>query len=196
MKFFLASLMGAVLAVALLAPANARTHRTRAPVKPAAAPAAPGARAGGPSPLGSFQDWSAYTRGTGDAKVCYALSEPKTKEPARAKRDPVYFLINDWPGRHSQAEAEIVPGYPYRDGSSVTVQVGGSKFSFFTKNQGSAGGAWVLNPTDQPKLMAAMRNGSNAIVTGTSRRGTQTRDTYSLTGMGDALAKIHQACGM
>jgi hypothetical protein len=193
---FIVRLLGAVLTMVLVAPADARTHKTRAAAKPAAVATAPAAAVGGPSPLGSFHDWSAYTRGTGEMKVCYALAEPQTKEPARAKRDPVYFLINDWPARRSQAEAEIVPGYPYKDGSSVTVQVGGSKVSFFTKNEGSAGGAWVLNPTDQPKLIAAMRNGSTAIVTGTSRRGTQTRDTYSLTGMGDALAKIHQACAM
>ena len=192
---FIVTLLGAVLALALVAPAAARTHKTRAATQPAPA-ATPAAAGGGPSPLGSFHDWSAYTRGTGDMKVCYALAEPKTKEPARAKRDPVYFLINDWPGRHSQAEAEIVPGYPYKDGSNVMVQVGAAKFSFFTKNQGSAGGAWVLNPSDQPKLISAMRNGSSAVVSGTSRRGTQTRDTYSLAGMGDAVDKIHEACGM
>ena len=197
---FIRGMLGAVLAVAVIAPADARTHKSHAPdkhvSKPAPAASAPAAAASGPSPLGSFHDWSAYTRGTGDAKVCYALSEPKTKEPARAKRDPIYFLINEWPGRHSKDEAEIVPGYPYKDGSSVTVQVGKAKFSFFTKNEGSAGGAWLLNPADQPKLIDAMRGGSNAIVTGTSKRGTQTRDTYSLAGMGDALAKIRQACGM
>jgi hypothetical protein len=193
---FIVSLLGALLAVALITPVTARTHRTRTSPKPAAVAAAPAATVGGPSPLGSFHDWSAYTRGAGDVKVCYALSEPTAKEPARARRDPIYFLINEWPGRRSKDEAEIVPGYPYKDGSNVTVQVGGAKFSFFTKNQGSAGGAWVLNPADQPKLIAAMRNGSSAVVTGTSRRGTQTRDIYSLTGMGDALAKIHQACGM
>jgi hypothetical protein len=192
----IAGMLGVSLAFALLVNADARTHRARAPAKAAAVATAPAAAAGGPTPLGSFHDWSAYARGAGDMKVCYALAEPKSKEPARAKRDPVYFLINDWPGRHSKAEAEIVAGYPYKDGSSVGIQVGGAKFSFFTKNQGNAGGAWVLNPADQPKLIDAMRNGSTAIVAGTSRRGTQTRDTYSLAGMGDALDKIHQACGM
>src|SRR3954467_1941478 len=143
MKFITITL-GVLLAVALIAPANARTHRTRAPAKAAVVPTAPAVAVGGPSPLGSFHDWSAYARGTGDTKVCYALAEPKMKEPTRAKRDPVYFLINDWPARRSKAEAEIVAGYPYKDGSSVTVQVGTAKFSFFTKNAGSAGGAWVL----------------------------------------------------
>lgn len=158
--------------------------------------AVPASAAGAPAYLGGFHDWAAYTRGSGQDRVCYALSEPKAKEPARARRDPVYFLINDWPGRRSKGEAEIVPGYPYRDGSTVTVQVGSAKFAFFTKNEGKAGGAWVLNPDDATKLLDAMEGGVTAIVTGTSRRGTVTKDIYGLSGLGDAVNKIHQACGM
>ena len=41
-----------------------------------------------------------------------------------------------------------------------------------------------------------MRRGQQLIVTGTSQRGTATRDTYSLAGLSDALDKIHAACGM
>jgi hypothetical protein len=149
-----------------------------------------------PTFLGTFREWSAYTRGAGDGRVCYALSEPKVKQPARAKRDPVYFLINDWPGRRSKGEAEIVPGYQYRDGSTVTVQIGGAKFAFFTKNQGRAGGAWVLNPDDASKLLSAMQGAVTAVVTGTSKRGTVTKDIYGLAGIGDALNKIHEACEM
>jgi hypothetical protein len=191
MTFLARWLIGLLLLAGFFSPAWARL-RLHPPHHAAAAPAG----AGGPSFLGAFRDWSAYTRGAGDMRVCYALSEPKSKEPARAKRDPVYFLINDWPGRRSKAEAEVVPGYQYRDGSTVTVQVGSARFVFFTKNQGSAGGAWVLNPSDEPKLLAAMRNGTDLVVTGTSKRGTLTRDTYSLAGMGDALDKIHDSCGM
>ncbi len=149
-----------------------------------------------PTPLGTFREWSAYARGDGASKVCYALATPKSKTPATAKRDPVYFLINDWPGRRAKAEPEIVPGYQYKDGSTVTVTVGADQFTFFTKNDGGAGGAWVLNPTDEAKLVAALRNGSTAVVTGTSKRGTQTRDTYALAGVSDAIDKIHAACGM
>jgi len=162
----------------------------------ALAAAAPGFAADSATALGGSKDWAAYTRGAGDGKVCYALAEPKSKEPAKAKRDPVYFLINDWPSRKAKAEPEIVPGYQYKDGSTVTVQVGADKFSFFTKNEDNAGGAWVLNTADEAKLIAAMRNGALAVVTGTSKRGTVTHDTYSLGGLSDALDKIHAACGM
>jgi len=149
-----------------------------------------------PNFLGVYRDWSAFTRQVGSEKVCYALSEPKTKEPARVKRDPTYFLINDWPGRRSRGEAEIVPGYRYRDGSTVAVKIGGDKFDFFTKNEGDAGGAWLLNPADERRLLRAMRGGTTAVVTGISRRGTVTKDVYGLSGVGNALDRIHKTCGM
>ncbi len=150
----------------------------------------------GPTVLGVYKDWSAYSRGTGDSKVCYALSTPKAKEPASVKRDPTYFLVNDWPGRRSKAEAEVVPGYPYREGSTVTVEIDKQKFVFFTKNDGGAGGAWVLNPADQEHLLRALRAGVTAVVTGVSRRGTTTKDVYGLSGVGEAMNRIHDACDM
>lgn len=162
-----------------------------------AAFAAPGlARAAQPEILGSFRNWTAYTTQAGDSKVCYALAKPVSSEPRKARRDAIFFLINDWPGRKARGEPEIVPGYQYKDGSDVAVQIGPDKFTLFTKNEGGAGGAWVEAQADEERLVSAMKAGSEAVVSGTSKRGTVTRDSYSLAGFGDALAKADQACGM
>jgi hypothetical protein len=149
-----------------------------------------------PEILGVFKDWTAYKTGVGDARVCYALSKPIQSEPRKLKRDAPYFLINDWPGRNAKAEPEIVPGYVYKEASEVTAQVGSDKFQLFTKNDGGAGGAWVEAQADEARLIDAMKAASQATVTGTSKRGTMTRDTYSLAGLSDALDKVHQSCGM
>jgi len=154
------------------------------------------AQADDPTLLGGFNAWSAYSNGTGDGKVCYALAQPSSKQPAKIKRDPVYFLINDWPKRSAKGEPEVVPGYQYKDNSKVTVQVGSDKFDFFTKNEDGVGGAWVEQPADEVRLLDAMKTGQQVIVTGISKRGTMTHDTYSLKGLSDALDKIHAACGM
>ncbi len=154
------------------------------------------AQAEDPTLLGGFKSWSAYSLGTGDSKVCYALSQPTSKTPPKVKRDPVYFLINDWPSRGAKSEPEIVPGYQYKDTSTVTVQVGADKFPFFTKNEDGVGGAWVEQQPDEVRLIEAMKGAPQAIVTGISKRGTMTRDTYSLAGLGDALEKIYQTCNL
>ncbi len=149
-----------------------------------------------PQSLGVFKNWSTYETGTGANKVCYALSRPTETEPRKIKRDPAYFLINDWPGRKAKAEPEVVPGYQYKDGSEVTAEVGSDKFSLFTKNDGGTGGAWVMAQADEERLVTAMKGGAQMIVTGISKRGTMTHDTYSLGGLSEALDKIHQTCGM
>lgn len=149
-----------------------------------------------PEVLGTFQSWAAYTTQAGNSKVCYALSRPTSSEPRKAHRDPIFFLINDWPGRKAKGEPEIVPGYQYKDGSDVTVEIGTNKFTFFTKNDGGAGGAWVEAQADEQRLVDVMKTAPEAIVTGTSKRGTLTRDTFSLAGFGDAVEKAHQACAM
>ncbi|HEX3674961.1 MAG TPA: invasion associated locus B family protein [Rhizomicrobium sp.] len=148
-----------------------------------------------PSVLGTFQNWAAYTSGTGDQKVCYALATPKSSMPKK-KRDKIYFLVSDWPGRHAKGEIEVVPGYKYKDGSEVTLQVGAQKFTLFTKNDGDSGSAWIKDTADDQPIINAMRGGAQVVVSGVSSRGTTIRDTYSLTGLGDALEKAHGACGM
>jgi hypothetical protein len=146
--------------------------------------------------LGQTKDWSALTSGSGSDKVCYAMAKPRSSDPRKVKRDPIYFLITDWPGRKTKSEPEAVPGYQYKEGSTVSAQVGADKFEFFTQNDGGSGSAWIRKRVDEVRLIDAMRNGQELIVTGTSKRGTMTRDTFSLAGLSDALDKIHAACGM
>lgn len=162
----------------------------------AATLASTAASAEAPTLLGAFKDWTALQSATKSGKTCYAISQPKQQEPAKAKRDPIYFLISDWPLRHTKAEPQIVPGYEYKKDSTVTAQIGSDKFEFFTKNDGTAGSAWVQDTADEAKLVDAMRRGSTVVVTGVSSRGTTTKDTYSLNGISAALDKIHGACGM
>ena len=148
--------------------------------------------------LGVTKDWSAFTTGSGGSKICYALAKPVSSDPKKAKRDPVYFIITDWPGRKpkTKSEPEAVPGYLYKDGATVAVQVGGDKFEMFAKNDAGAGAAWVRERADEVRLIEAMKKSKQLVVTGTSQRGTVTHDTYSLAGLSDALQKIHEACGM
>ena len=146
--------------------------------------------------LGAFKNWTAYSTGTGSDMTCYALSAPRATEPKNAKRSAIFLMVSDWPGRRIKAEPEVVPGYQYKAGVPVTVEIGGDKFAFFSRNDGQAGSAWLQNLNDGNALMDALNHGVSAVAIGTSARGTKTVDTYSLAGFGDALAKIHAACNM
>lgn len=149
-----------------------------------------------PTALGTFKNWSAFTAGTGADKTCYALSQPVASDPKSAKRDPIYFLISDFPARKAKAEPQVVPGYAYPDNGTVSVTVGNDRFTFFTKNDGDNGGAWLKSSLEETRLISAMQKGSRATVTGASAKGTTTTDAYSLSGISAALQKVHAECKM
>ena len=141
--------------------------------------------------LGTFDNWEAY-KGTdgGRGSVCYAVSQPQTKDPATAKRDPIYFLVTTWPGQKVADEPSIIIGYAFKPGTEATVQVGSDKFQFFTKDDG----AWLLSRDDEKKLIAGLRSASELTVKAMSKRGTLTTDTYSLKGVSAALDKAAEGC--
>ena len=144
-----------------------------------------------PTLLGSFKDWHVYSAGMGANRTCFAVSAPKEMNPKGANRSAVFFMITSWPDRKVRNEPSVVPGYPYKDMSTTVVQVGADKFDFaITKGDG----AWMEAPTDEQKLIAAMKKGAAMSVTGTSARGTLTRDNYSLNGISAALDKLDVEC--
>jgi len=150
------------------------------------------ALADGPTLLAVSGKWAAYASGKGHAKYCYAQGQPQSSAPV-IKRDPIFFLVTDWPARGNPAQPSIAPGYNYKTGSMVTVDVGSDKFKFFTRNEGG-GNAWAKDPEDEPRVVAAMKSSDDAIITGTTSKGVETRDVYSLTGFADALKKIQEEC--
>ena len=143
--------------------------------------------------LGVFQNWSAYSSGSGADLTCYALSQPRATQPRTAKRSPIYLMVSDWPGRKVKAEPQVVLGYPVKENAAAAVAVGPAKFAFFARGDGSA---WLQALGDNSRLIDTMGKGVSAVATGISARGTKTADTYALAGFGDALAKIHDVCKM
>lgn len=141
-----------------------------------------------PNRIGTFKDWSSYAYSDGRGKVCYAASQPKTQAPQGLNRDPSYFMITARPAENVRSEVSVIMGYPFKEGSKVSVDIDGQKFTMFTKDDG----AWIENAAEETALIAAMKKGHGMSIAGISRRGTQTTDTYSLGGISaslDALAK-------
>ena len=146
--------------------------------------------------LGVFGNWSAYTTGTGSSLTCYALSKPRASRPAGAKRSAIYLMVSDWPSRKVKAEPQVIYGYQGKEGAAAALSVGGDKFTFFIRNNGKEGSAWLQQLSENPRLITAMQEGVSAVASGISARGTKTSDTYSLAGFNDALTKVHAACDM
>ncbi len=168
--------------------------RGAAAVFVAAALTAMPAKAEAPTLMGSFKSWYVYSTGADASRNCYALAQPASTNPKNVRRDPIYIIISTWPARGVRNEPSIVPGYPYKDGSTVEITIGTDKFTLFTQTTGTAGGAWIQAAADEVRLIEAMKRGVSMTVTGTSRRGTLTKDEYSLAGISAALDAIATAC--
>jgi invasion protein IalB len=193
-----------MLAVALASASFAQqppAAQAPVPPEPAARPAAPkpaatatAAVAGQTQPnlLGQYGDWGAYSASPGGRKICFALAKPKTSttEPAGRTRDQSYVFVSSRPADKVKNEVSVIIGYPFKSSSDATAEIGSAKFAMYTQNDG----AWIKNVTEEARMVDAMRKGSDLTVKGTSGRGTQSTDQYSLKGLAQALDKVEQEC--
>jgi hypothetical protein len=149
-----------------------------------------GAAAKAPVAVGSFGDWNAMTAHGGKDKTCYALAEPKERQPAKLQRDKAYVFISTRPGEGVRNEVAIILGFPLKDGGAATAEIDGASFELVTKGTN----AWVKNPAKEKEFVDALRNGSKLVVKAPSIKGNVTTDLYSLKGLAEALARVQKEC--
>jgi invasion protein IalB len=134
--------------------------------------------------------WGIYADSDTPKKVCFLAAQPQSVEPKGANRGPIYFYVSAWPKDGVQAEPSVKVGYPINSQRDVSISVGSDAFRLFAKGDR----AFVSEPAEEQKLIESMKKGATAVVKATSTRGTNTTDTYSLSGITAALAKMDEVC--
>ncbi len=168
---------------------------TPAPAKPEASPPTgkpPTAGGGKAEHLGDAQGWSAFAETDKNAKACYLVGRPVKSEPENLKRGDVYVYVTHRPAEKTYNVVSFAAGYPYKDGSDAELSVDTRKFTLFT----SKDSAWSRDAATDKSVVEAMAKAKQAVLKGTSSRGTVTTDTYSLEGFDAMLAQIDKACGV
>jgi hypothetical protein len=140
--------------------------------------------------LGAADAWTAYAYSEKSGRVCYLASEPKKSAPAGGKRKHPLAMVTHRPGEKIANVVSFVEGYPLKEGSEVSLDIGGAKFDLFTKGDS----AWARTPELDKSIVEAMTKGKQAVVKGTPQKGPPTTDTYPLAGFAQALALIDKAC--
>jgi len=142
-------------------------------------------------------DWSVYV--DENPKVCFIVSKPTKSVASRGgqtvtvSRSEIRFHISVIPGQGVAGEPSFLAGYPLKPDSPVKMVIGSDKFDLFPDASVNDEYAWPT-PTDDSGIIAAMRKGSDAVVTGVSSRGTTTVDTFSLRGFTAAVEKAMELC--
>jgi hypothetical protein len=151
--------------------------------------------------IAAHREWSVYRYGSGDSRVCWISSTPLRWEARRGgqrvtvQRGEIFFNVAVRPGQGVDNEPSFVAGYPLRS-DPVRVQIGADRFEMLPIGGGGEQGefAWLRDADRDDDLVAAMRGGAEAVVTGVSTRGTTTVDTFSLMGFTAALQRAREAC--
>jgi hypothetical protein len=166
------------------APAEARA-RKKEPAEKTEAKAQPGK----PNQVANFGDWGVFVV-SGKAKVCYALAKPKTRAPATLKRDDAYIFLSTRPAENVKNEISIAMGYPMKDNSEPKAEIGSTHFELVAKGSN----AWIKNQAQEGAFIDTMKKSGKLIVKASSAKGKASTDTYALSGLSDALARVQKEC--
>ena len=79
-------------------------------------------------------------------------------------RESAYVFISTRPAENVKNEIAIIMGFPMKDGSEASAEIGSNTFSLLAKGAN----AWVKNPGEESQFIAAMKKGSKLVVTANS----------------------------
>ncbi len=141
-------------------------------------------------------DWSVFTEPqSGTPKECWAVTAPKSSEatrdgkPVNASRSEILLFVTYRAGG-SKGEVSYTGGYPFAKDSTVKLDIDGTVHDLFVDGEY----AWTTGAEQDAQIIAALKKGSTATVTGVSGRGTQTKDTLSLRGVTAAIDDASKRC--
>lgn len=129
-------------------------------------------------------------------KECWAVSSPKETVNTRddrvvaVRRGDILLMAFYRPEADVAGQLAFTGGYPFADGSTVNLDIDGDSHELFTDGEW----AWAASPSDDAKIMTALKRGTDAVLTARSSRGTTTKDTFSLLGFTAAVEDAEKRC--
>jgi len=131
-----------------------------------------------------------------DPRECWAVSSPTETVNTRdgrvvaVRRGEILLMAFYRPDAEVEGQVTFTGGYPFADGSTVNLKTGDTEFELFTEGEW----AWPASTADDAEIIAALKRGTDAVLTARSSRGTQTQDTFSLLGFTAAVEEAEKRC--
>lgn len=146
--------------------------------------------------VGANTDWYVFEE-TNPSKQCWIVSKPKetvnTDSSGRIKsvrRGDILMFVSYAPNNGVSGQVSFAGGYPFASGSEVSLAIGSTNFSLFVEGET----AWAASAEDDKRIIAAMKRGASASLSGRSARGTVTKDTFSLLGFTASVEDAAKRC--
>lgn len=140
-------------------------------------------------------DWSIFVED--DPTSCWGAAPPSEQVNTRSgqrvsvNRGDTLLMVSYIPSQDVRGQVSWTGGYPLAPGRAVTITIGDTTVEMSVVE---GEWAWADTPEDDARLIAAMKRGSNAVVSARSSRGTDTRDTFSLMGFTAAVDEAARRC--
>lgn len=144
--------------------------------------------------VATITDWNVFV--DDNPKECWGVSVPKESVNTRSgrvvavNRGQTLLMVFYRPGAGAMGQVAFTGGYPFAPGSTVNINISGTEFALFTEGEW----AWPASTAEDAKIIAAMKRGADAVVSGVSGRGTNTKDTFSLLGFTAAVEDAEKRC--
>ena len=126
--------------------------------------------------IGVYKDWTAGTYKANGSLVCNMWSQPQLSIGDYTKRGDVYAFVTHFPADKIFDQISLDMGYPVGP-KEITVMVGRQYFVFDAEGENA-----YARLEDTQRLIKAFRKGATMLVRSRSKRGTDTKDTFSLRG--------------
>ena len=140
--------------------------------------------------VGKFKDWESFVLLQDGNKTCFAQSIPVVRAPKKIKRDPSRLFISFRPTENVKNEVSVTNGYEFKLKSPVTAKSGKKSYDLFSKGRF----AWVVDNKDESKLIVTMKKASSLMIIGSTDKGAQTTDHYSMMGFTKAYNATKKSC--
>ena len=147
--------------------------------------------------VAAHNDWSVFVADS--PKECYIVSPPtgsvakRDGKPTDVQRGDIRLFISFRPADKVTNEVSFTGGYPFKEGGPIKLVIGSDSFQMAAGKGDGGEWAWT-DPSDDSRVVAALRKGASAKVSGTSARGTATEDTFSLSGFTAAVEDAAARC--
>ena len=141
--------------------------------------------------IGKFRDWESFVLSKDGNKICFAQSIPVVRSPKKLKRESSRLFVSFRPAENIKNEVSVTNGYDFKIKTPVTAKSGKKSYDLFSKGKF----AWVVDNEDEKKLIVTMKKASRLMIIGSSQKGDQTTDHYSMMGFTKAYNAAKKSCG-
>ena len=100
------------------------------------------------------------------------------------------MFVTHRPADKVRNEIAIIMGFDVKPDSKPVAEIGGAQFELVAKGEH----LWLRNAADEAKFIGALRKAPRLVIKAHSLRNNLTTDTYSLSGVAQALDRALKEC--